>query len=86
MLIIPLSSNLIMLTSSRLLLSVLAGAGVSATASDNSWTLTEDVAGSLSVVVEDEDFGSSQNQERINITTMSSYPTGELHNYSTVRD
>ena len=54
------------------IIDVLAGAGVSATASGNSWTLTEDVAGSLSVVVEDEDFGSSQNQERINITTMSS--------------
>ena len=53
------------------IISVLAGTGVSASASDNSWTLTEDIAGSLSIVVEDEDFGSSQNQERLHIAIMS---------------
>ena len=53
------------------IIDVLAGTGVSAATNDNSWTLSEDVAGSLSIVVEDEDFGSLQNQERINITIMS---------------
>ena len=53
------------------IISVLAGAGVSASANNNSWILSEDVAGSLSIVVEDEDFGSVQNQESINITIMS---------------
>ena len=53
------------------IISVLAGAGVSASADGSSWTLSEDVAGSLSIVVEDEDFGSPQNQESINITIMS---------------
>ena len=54
------------------IINVLAGTGVSASASDNSWTLSEDIAGSLSIVVEDEDFGSLQNQERLHITIMSS--------------
>ena len=53
------------------IISVLAGAGVSASANNNSWTLSEDVAGSLSIVVEDEDLGSPQNQESINITITS---------------
>ena len=53
------------------IISVLAGAGVSAAADGNSWILSEDVAGSLSIVVEDEDFGSMQNQESINITITS---------------
>ena len=53
------------------IISVLAGTGISAAASDNSWILSEDVAGSLSIVVEDEDFGSTENQESINMTIMS---------------
>ena len=53
------------------IINVLAGTGVSASADGNSWILSEDVAGSLSIVVEDEDFGSMQNQESINITITS---------------
>ena len=54
------------------IISVLAGTGISAAASDNSWILSEDVAGSLSIVVEDEDFGSPHNQESLRIDIRSS--------------
>ena len=47
------------------IISVLAGAGVSASADGSSWTLSEDVAGSLSIVVEDEDFGSTCKIKRV---------------------
>ena len=53
------------------IISVLAGTGVSASADGSSWILSEDVAGSLEFLVEDEDFGSAQNQESINITITS---------------
>ena len=54
------------------IISVLARTGISAAASDNSWILSEDVAGSLSIVVEDEDFGSTENQESLRIDIRSS--------------
>ncbi len=54
------------------IINVLAGEGVSAAVNDNSWTLSEDVAGSLEFLIEDEDFGSPQNQESLHIDIMSS--------------
>ena len=54
------------------IISVLAGTGVSASADDNSWILSEDIAGSLNIVVEDEDFGSPHNQESLRIDIRSS--------------
>ena len=56
-----------MLLSSPILLACWREQVLAPQPSDNSWILSEDVAGSLSIVVEDEDFGSTENQESLRI-------------------